>query len=267
MCPSVTFWITSATAIVTSVGTRSTETWKPSSRVLIILFLSLYTPENKRTQDFATDARVPISEATMVTTGTKHAIQCGDFTDAWKEWNRRPDAKKTWPTWKTHWTRAFHENRDIQGLTGSTFRHQAHSTVEDELSENFLLSHENLDNTAIQKNNMVKKLVITNNLLTVTNQKLTKHVTKLQEQNSKLLNILEKYASGGTGRAVGKIFAQAENNDVWDPAGYCWTHGFKVKKGHNSKTCKTRGAGHQEGATGHNTMGGSLANDKWTPKT
>ena len=65
-------------------------------------------------------------------------------------------------------------------------------------------------------------------------------MAKLQEQNGKLLYILEKYAGGATGKAVGKVFAQIENIDVWDPAGYCWTHGFKVKKGHNSKTCKTR---------------------------
>ena len=128
------------------------------------------------------------------------------------------------------------------------------------------LSLDNLATAAIQKNDTVEKLVITNNLLTVTNQKFTEHVTKLQEQNGKLLYILEKYASGGTGWAVGRIFAQAENIDVWDPAGYCWMHGFKVKKGQKSKTYKTRGEGHQEGATCHNTMGGSLANVKWTPK-
>ena len=129
-----------------------------------------------------------------------------------------------------------------------------------------VLSLDNLANAAIQKNDTVEKLVITNNLPTVTNQKLTEHMAKLQEQNGKLLYILEKYAGGGTGQAVGKVFVQAENTDVWDPAGYCWMHGFKVKKGHNSKTCKTRGEGHQEGATHHNTMGGSLANVKWAPK-
>ena len=64
--------------------------------------LSVYTRKQENCQDFAADARVPISEATMVTTGTKRAIQCGDFTDAWKEWNGHPDADKTWPTWKTH---------------------------------------------------------------------------------------------------------------------------------------------------------------------
>eukprot|EP00804_Cyclotella_cryptica_P008231 CCRYP_015154-RA/>CCRYP_015154-RA protein AED:0.47 eAED:0.47 QI:0/-1/0/1/-1/0/1/0/97 len=57
----------------------------------------------------------------MVTTGTKHAIQCGAFTDAWKEWNRIPRANQTWLAWKTHWTRAFEEQKTIQRLTGGKF--------------------------------------------------------------------------------------------------------------------------------------------------
>jgi chaperonin cofactor prefoldin len=111
-----------------------------------------------------------------------------------------PGRQKTWLTWKAHWTRAFQENRAIQRLTGGTFMHQANSTVEDELSEKMVLSLDNLANTVIQKNDTVEELVITKNLLTVTNQKLTEHMAKLQEQTGKLLYILEKYAGGGAGQ-------------------------------------------------------------------
>jgi hypothetical protein len=76
--------------------------------------LSVYTRKQENCQDFTADARVPISEATMVTTGTKHTIQCGDFTNASKEWNRHPEANKTWTNQKNHWTRAFQENQDIE---------------------------------------------------------------------------------------------------------------------------------------------------------
>ncbi|KAL7480250.1 hypothetical protein ACHAW6_005948 [Cyclotella cf. meneghiniana] len=67
----------------------------------------------------------------MVTTGTKHALQCGDFMEAWKEWNRCADNQKTWPNWKNHWTQAFNEDRAIQCLTGNIFH--ANTTIEDEL--------------------------------------------------------------------------------------------------------------------------------------
>ena len=42
-----------------------------------------------------------------------------------------------------------------------------------------------------------------------------------------------------------------------DPNGYCWTHGYKVSKGHNSHTCSSRAKGHHVEATRSNTMGGS----------
>jgi hypothetical protein len=176
-----------------------------------------------------------------------------------------PGRGKTWPNWKTHWTRAFQENRDIRRLTGGTFRHQANSIIDDDLSEKMLLSLDNLTNTAIQRNDTVDKLVLTNNQLAAANATLTDHVARLQAQNTTLLHLLEKQAGGGPNGV--KASSPTDNNNVWDPSGYCWTHGFKVKKGHTSKTCKTRSDGHQEGAIRHNIMGGSQANVKWTPKS
>jgi hypothetical protein len=51
-----------------------------------ILPLAVYTRKQEKCQVFATDAGVPISEATMVTTGTKHALATGSMTLAWREW-------------------------------------------------------------------------------------------------------------------------------------------------------------------------------------
>eukprot|EP00804_Cyclotella_cryptica_P013782 CCRYP_016887-RA/>CCRYP_016887-RA protein AED:0.46 eAED:0.46 QI:0/-1/0/1/-1/1/1/0/128 len=127
-----------------------------------------------------------------------------------------------------------------------------------------VLSLDNLANAAIQKNDTVEKLVLTNNQLTTANSKLTEHVLQLEEQNTSLLHILEKYAGGSPGGI--KAFTPTESSNVWDLSGYCWTHSFKVKRGHNSKTCKARGDRHQEGAIQQNIMGGSQANIKWTPK-
>ena len=35
---------------------------------------------------------------------------------------------------------------------------------------------------------------------------------------------------------------------------YCWTHGYKVAKGHNSHTCSNRAEGHQVEATRANPL-------------
>ena len=42
-----------------------------------------------------------------------------------------------------------------------------------------------------------------------------------------------------------------------DPNGYCWSHGFRVQVGHNSKDCKGKLGGHKDDATRANTKGGS----------
>ena len=115
--------------------------------------LSVYIRKQENCQDFANNARVPISEQTMITTGTKHALQCGDFTEAWKEWNNCADVQKTWPNWKNHWTQAFNENRAIQRLTGNIFH--ANTTIEDELSEKMVTLLDNLANAAVQKNDTI----------------------------------------------------------------------------------------------------------------
>jgi hypothetical protein len=73
--------------------------------------LIVYIRKEEDCQEFAHDGHVDIFEATMVTTGTKHALQCGAFTDTWKEWNRFARANQTWANWKTHWTRAFEEQK------------------------------------------------------------------------------------------------------------------------------------------------------------
>jgi hypothetical protein len=44
---------------------------------------------------------------------------------------------------------------------------------------------------------------------------------------------------------------------------YCWTHGYRVNKGHNSITCKNKADVHKDGATQANTMNGSTNNKGW----
>jgi hypothetical protein len=47
--------------------------------------LAVYTRKQEKCQTFAQDAGVPISEATMVTTGTKAALNCGGMELTWRE--------------------------------------------------------------------------------------------------------------------------------------------------------------------------------------
>ncbi len=47
--------------------------------------LAIYMRKQEKCQVFATDAGVPISDETMVTTGTKHTLSCGNMLLAWRK--------------------------------------------------------------------------------------------------------------------------------------------------------------------------------------
>jgi hypothetical protein len=64
--------------------------------------LAVYTRKQEKCQVFATNARVPISDKTMITTGTKHALACGNMTLAWHKWKHCPLFNYTWPNLKSH---------------------------------------------------------------------------------------------------------------------------------------------------------------------
>jgi hypothetical protein len=54
-----------------------------------------------------------------------------------------------------------------------------------------------------------------------------------------------------------KPFNQAEWESKLDPNGYCWSHGYKVQLGNNSKNCKGKMGGHKDNATREDIQGGS----------
>ncbi|KAL7478261.1 hypothetical protein ACHAW6_004033, partial [Cyclotella cf. meneghiniana] len=194
----------------------------------------------------------------MVTTGTKHALQCGAFTESWKEWNRTPRANRSWLAWKNHWTRAFEEQRTIQRLTGGEFAaHSATQGQDDALATQMVTSLDNLAMAAVQKNETIEKLIQINEMKEKTITNLMAQLEDERATSTKLLEIIHK-AGLQTGKNTNSGSGTHYTN--WDPNGYCWTHGYKVKKWHNSKTCKTRNNGHKEGATRANTMGGSQEN-------
>jgi hypothetical protein len=60
--------------------------------------LAVYTRKQEKCQTFALNAGIPISEATMVSTGTKAVINCGGMELAWREWKRCPLVNQTWNT-------------------------------------------------------------------------------------------------------------------------------------------------------------------------
>jgi hypothetical protein len=92
--------------------------------------LAVYTRKQEKCQVFATNASVPISNKTMITTGTKHILACSNMMLAWREWKRRPIIDHTWPNWKAHWTAAFAQMWDINCMTAGDTAFGANQAAE-----------------------------------------------------------------------------------------------------------------------------------------
>jgi hypothetical protein len=238
-----------------------------------ILPLAVYTRKQKKCQVIAHNIGVPISNATMVTTGTKHALATGNMTLVWCEWKRCPIANHTWPNWKAHWTAALAEMRDINCMTAGESTLSANAMEEEEQGCLIALSLNNLANAFIQKNSMINSLV-------VINAQLKQALADMQIAMACMSPPVHALPYSGTipawgpnplptaalpaapGPSQANVLTQRPSHwgtikPNWDKVGYCRTHGFRVKVGHNSTMCLSCCTGHQPGATWANIMGGS----------
>jgi hypothetical protein len=136
--------------------------------------------------------------------------------------------------------------------------------ADEALANQMVTSLDNLALAAVQKNETLEQMIKINEMKEITLKNLMTQLAKEKETSSKLLDIIHKAGlkTGGHNNSSGS----GSTSSKWDPNGYCWTHGYKVTKNHNSKTCKTRKEGHQEDATRANTMGGSTENINWKPQ-
>jgi hypothetical protein len=106
--------------------------------------LAIYMRKQKKCQVFATDAGVPISNKTMITTGTKHPLACSNMTLAWCEWKRCPPIDHTWPNWKAQWTAAFAKMRNINRMAAGKTPFGANQAAELEQAQQMASLPDNL---------------------------------------------------------------------------------------------------------------------------
>jgi hypothetical protein len=172
--------------------------------------LAVYTRKQEKCQMFAQDAGVPISEDTMVTTGTKAALNCGGMELVWSEWKHHPLVDQTWNNWKLHWTAAFSETRDIHQMTANNgaFANQVAAKAEQATMMARLL--DNLANAALQKNDTVEKLV-------TANEKLVKALANANAAIARLCLLKPATAPNGSSNDHPSHWSPVIPN--WDPAG------------------------------------------------
>jgi hypothetical protein len=80
----------------------------------------------------------------MITTGTKHALVCGNMMVAWREWKRHLLLDHTWPNWKSHWTATFAEMCNINSMTAGDTAFGANQAVKLKQAQQMASSLDNL---------------------------------------------------------------------------------------------------------------------------
>ncbi len=152
------------------------------------------------------------------------------------------------------------EGQCLCATGGADYLGQANSAHATTLSPGLFDSIDNaLDNlasAATNKKAILEQLIASNSSLATSNSTLTNQVKTLCDQ-------LTAKPRGGSRRGGGSNDPNKKRGP--DPAGYCWSHGYRIGHGHTGHTCSNTKEGHQLTTTCNNIMGGSIANKDWTP--
>ena len=149
--------------------------------------------------------------------------------------------------------------RDLNRMTAgnSTFGANQAAT-EMEQAQQMAMLLDNLANASIQKKITIESLVATNAALSKAVKDIQQTLAWMTTAVPIAMPVITPIITPDNNRPRPTHWKDIK--PTWDKGGYCWTHGHKVKVGHNSSTCTLHKVGHQAGATHNNTLGGSTFN-------
>jgi hypothetical protein len=216
---------------------RLGDPWDPSGRLEDLI------SRLEDIQELATDANRPIPDTDLTDSAFSSMFSCGLYDDECKTWEARPAAELTWPNFKAHFLEAqatLHRKRS-RSTSNAGYTANAATQELEALVGQLVANNENYMNTARQD-----YAAFAANHQQRPNEDYSKILQELQNVQTELAAIK---LNPGKKKPPPRTY---EKHD-----GYCWTHGFRVTKQHNSSTCKYPDTGHQKEATKSNMMGGS----------
>jgi hypothetical protein len=197
--------------------------------------------------DYSEAGGVLIGHPQQISVGYAKIFATGHFMSACRRWNEKHAIEKTWTQFKSHFSAAHRQYKQMQGDSAATAGyHSANASIshnEDQMAESTIGALSNLATATASDRGVVAALTQANS-----------HLTKQLEDNSNELRerkvLLKKERSEKRG----------PHSFNPSPSNYCWTHGYKVGSTHMSLTCKLLKPGHKKEATRADNMGGSQAN-------
>ena len=207
----------------------------------------------------------PYTDIQIVTIAKNLIESTGFYTMDCREWNRTDKAHITCVNFKLHFLRAFRENRDHSrqaqhaGYGQSNTQNLENAAMLAEMTQDHSHALANIA-TATQSYrttmaNMSKTIADLTLQLGQANMKLT-------EAKSSIATLTSKLSKTGT-RPNRSTTSPTGPNERLEKDGYCWSHGYKITKVHNSRNCENQKSGHMTAATRSDTMGGKLYKKGW----
>ena len=242
--------------------------------------IDIYYRKQERCKQLASDGNVPISEADLVLKLQVHMGKSGMVNSAYTKWKQKSSVDRKWAPGKVFFRMAIKEAGNITKLAGekdfsansiTKIKNETQEAVRVEMVEQMGEAFDNLAMAATAKQTTMDSMVKSMADLTDANARLVKANQTLTLQLQKAL----AQKQDGT-RASGENWrnntntqqqnTQSKSYPPWtDPDAYCFTCGYKLRKGHSSATCpKAKNhPGHKTDATRANPMGGSLKDAGW----
>jgi hypothetical protein len=209
----------------------------------------------------AARAHLPITNQTLTVLASTALLAANTFPCTTELWEELDPADKTWTAWKTAYLAANKKRANRLCATGGSDylgqAYSAHTTTLNPVLLNFIKNAlDNLASAASNEKAIIEQLIASNSSLATSNSTRANQVKTLCDQHA------AKFRCSG-GRGGGSNDPNKRRGP--DPAGYCWSHGYRSGHGHTNHTCSNSKEGHQILAMCNNIMGGSIANKDWMP--
>ena len=198
---------------------------------------------------------LPMSDAVLLATASSQVFASLHYPEATREWERLAPASQTWPAWQVKYRLAHVECKRLLKANPLSFG-TANSVTNDDTST--IAGY--LDNLALAATN--DSSVMASILAKLEALTVLVNIIK-QQQHQAAATTTTPSTTPTTTPYVARVYTNAEALRLFDPTGYCSTHGWRVKAGHTSATCTKRNPHHKEGATRADTMRGCNKNKGW----
>jgi hypothetical protein len=178
---------------------------------------------------------VLIDHPQQINLGYAKIFATSHFMSACRRWNEKHTIEKTWTQFKSHFTAAHRQHKQMQGESAATAGYHSENAAvthnEDQMVEATIGALSNLATATTADLGVVEAL-------TQANARLAKQLEDNSNELRELKALLNKERSANLGQ---RSFNPSPRN-------YCWNHGFKVVSTHTSLTCKLPKPGHKKEA-------------------